>query len=87
MTDSYNGYTSDDEDTGFFTNMNTGSKDLKEQLLKEMANLHGLENEIRQVIEELEFIKQNNNGAVDQATQDKINGIVDKVKAQYRKGS
>ena len=67
--------------------MNTGSKDLKEQLLKEMANLHGLENEIRQVIEELEFIKQNNNGAVDQATQDKINGIVDKVKAQYRKGS
>lgn len=87
LTDSYSGYTSDEEDTGFFTHMNTGSKDLKEQFQKEMANLQGLENEIRQVIEELEFVKQNNNGAVDQATQDKINATVDKIKGQFRKGT
>jgi hypothetical protein len=38
LTDSYDGYTSGDEDTGFFTGMNTDSKSLKEELLKELSN-------------------------------------------------
>lgn len=32
LTDSYNGYTSNNEDEGFFTNMNTDSKSLLEDL-------------------------------------------------------
>eukprot|EP00347_Sterkiella_histriomuscorum_P011164 403373507 len=87
LTDSYDGYTSGDEDTGFFTHMNGDSKELKEELLKELQNFQDLEKQIRQVIEELEFVKQKNNGAVDQGTQDKINNTVDKIKGLYRKGT
>ena len=57
LTDSYDGYTSGDDDTGFFNHMNGDSKELKEELLKELQNFQDLEKQIRQVIEELEFVK------------------------------
>lgn len=68
LTDSYNGYTSDDQDEGFFTKMNTNSKQLRDDLQKELAKLLELEKDIRQIIEELEFTKEKNDGGLDQET-------------------
>ncbi|CDW71764.1 UNKNOWN [Stylonychia lemnae] len=84
LTDSYNGYTSDDDDEGFFNKMNDNSKNLRDDLQKELARFEELEKDIRQIIEELVFAKEKNDGNIDQETQDRINNTIDKVKGVYR---
>lgn len=68
LTDSYNGYTSDDNDEGFFNKMNDNSKTLRDDLTKELARFEELEKDIRQIIEELAFTKEKNDGNIDQET-------------------
>jgi hypothetical protein len=42
--------------------MNTDSKSLRDDLQKELQKFEDLEKEIRQIIEELEFAKEKNDG-------------------------